>query len=88
MVRKAGDEFQRQFGYPPAKFADHRPGVDFSQLDMLMPHPMYGRQAWASNINPTRRRQDIDQLISQAYERAKQRENRRQHHSDRMRRPG
>lgn len=82
------DEFQRQFGYPPAKFADHRPGVDFTQLDRLMPHPMYGRQAWASIINPTPCRQDITQLISQAHGRAKQRENRRQHRNDRMRRPG
>jgi erythromycin esterase-like protein len=73
------DEFQRQFGYPPAKFADHRPGIDFTQLDILTPHPMYGRQAWASIINPNPRRQDIDQLISQAHGRAQQRENRRQH---------
>jgi hypothetical protein len=82
------DEFQRQFGYLPAKFADHRPGVDFTQLDILMPHPMYGRQAWASIINPTPGRQDIHQLISQAHRRAKQRENRRQHRNDWMRRPG
>jgi Family of unknown function (DUF6194) len=73
------DEFQRQFGYPPAKFADYRPGIDFTQLDILTPHPMYGRQAWASIINPNPRRQDIDQLISQAHGRAQQRENRRQH---------
>lgn len=78
------DEFQRQFGYPPAKFADHRPGIDFTQLDILMPHPMYGRQAWASIINPNPRRQDIDQLISQAHGRAQQRENRRQHRNYRL----
>jgi hypothetical protein len=77
------DEFQRQFGYLPAKFNDHRSGIDFTQLDRLMPHPMYGSQAWASIINPGSRRQDIDQLISQAHGRALQRENRRQQHNDR-----
>jgi hypothetical protein len=78
------DEFQRQFGYPPAEFADHHPGIDFTQLDILMPHPMYGRQSWASIINPNPRRQDIDQLISQAHGRAQQRENRRQHRNYRL----
>jgi hypothetical protein len=82
------DEFQRQFGYPPTKFADHRPGIDFTQLDMLMPHPMYGRQAWASIINPDSRRQDIGRLIGQAHGRAQQREDRRQHRKDRMQRRG
>ncbi|MGH3337465.1 MAG: DUF6194 family protein [Propionibacteriaceae bacterium] len=80
------DEFQRRFGYPPAKFADHLPGIDFAQLDSLMPHPMYGRQAWASIINPSPRREDIDQLISQAHGRALQRANRRQQRNDRMQR--
>ena len=81
------DEFQRQFGYPSAKFNDHRTGIDFTQLDTLMPHPMYGRQAWASIINPSPRRQDIDQLVSQAHGRALQRENRRQQRNDEMQRP-
>jgi hypothetical protein len=81
------DEFQRRFGYSPAKFADRRAGIDFAQLDRLMPHPMYGRQAWASIINPSPRREDIDQLINQAHGRAVQRENRRQHRNDRMHRP-
>jgi hypothetical protein len=49
---------------------------------------MYGRQAWASIINPSPRRQDIDQLISQAHERALQREDRRQQRNDEMQRPG
>lgn len=81
------DEFQRRFGYPPATFADHRPGIDFAQLDRLMPHPLYGRQAWASIINPSPRRQDIEQLINQAHGRAVQRESRRQYRNDRMRGP-
>jgi Family of unknown function (DUF6194) len=80
------DEFQRQFGYPPAKLADHRSGIDFTQLDRLMPHPMYGRQAWASIINPSTRRPDIDQLISQAHGRAAQRANRRLQRDDRTQR--
>ena len=81
------DEFQRWFGYPPANFAGHRHGIDFAQLDRLMPHPMYGRQAWASIINPSPRRQDIDQLINQAHGRAVQRESRRLYRNDQMHGP-
>lgn len=72
------EEFERQFGYPPRKFTDHRPEFDFSEADRLMPHPIYGTQGWACILNPTPRRQDIDQLIRHSHQRALRSEDRRQ----------
>jgi hypothetical protein len=73
------EEFQQQFGFPPAKFKDHRSGFNFSRLDQLLPHPAYGQQAWACILNPTPGRQDIDQLIRHAHQRALRHAHRRQH---------
>jgi erythromycin esterase-like protein len=65
------EEFQRQFGYPPAELPDHRPGIDFARSDEILPHPAYGRQGWACILNPTPRRlQDIDRLLAHAHRRA------------------
>ena len=72
------EESERQFGHPPRKFTDHRSDFDFSEADRLMPHPLYGSQGWACILNPTPRRQDIDQLIRHSHQRALRSEDRRQ----------
>lgn len=59
-----------------------RPGVfrlniDFSETNRLMPHPVYGAQAWACILNPAPRRADIDQLIRHSHQRALRSEDRR-----------
>jgi hypothetical protein len=72
------EAFERQFGYPPRKFTDHRSDVDYSETDRLMPHPVYGTQGWACILNPTPRRQDIDQFIRHSHLRARRSEDRRQ----------
>ncbi|WP_438941436.1 DUF6194 family protein [Micromonospora deserti] len=46
------EEFQRRFGYPPARFADNRSSVDFTALDQVIPHPVYGTHGWACVLNP------------------------------------
>jgi hypothetical protein len=33
-------------GYPPAEHAQHQPRFDYTALDSLLPHPVYGAQAW------------------------------------------
>jgi hypothetical protein len=65
------EEFQRQFGYPPAEFADRRAGIDFTRLDEILPHPAYGTQGWVCVLNPTLRRlPDVERLLAHAHRRA------------------
>jgi Family of unknown function (DUF6194) len=70
------EEFERQFGYPPAALSEHRASLDFAALDVLMPHPAYGRQGWASILNPGRQRPEVNRLIRHAYEKALRRDRR------------
>ena len=79
------EEFARLFGYPPAEFAGHRASVDFTALDRVVPHPVYGGYAWACVLNPaTGSRDEVDRLLGHAYERALRRHQRSQ---DRQHRP-
>jgi erythromycin esterase-like protein len=65
------EEFQRQFGYPPAEFRARRPGIDFARRDEIFPHPAYGTQGWASILNPSPSRlPDVDRLLAHAHGRA------------------
>ena len=42
---------------------------DFSALDRLMPHPVYGRQAWVCVLNPSAETfERVKQLVREAYE--------------------
>jgi hypothetical protein len=65
--------FRELFGDPPGP-AD----VDFAALDRLMPHPIYGGQAWVSIINPGEaRRERVTALLAEAHGRAAERYDRR-----------
>jgi erythromycin esterase-like protein len=78
------EEFQHQFGYPPAESTDHRPGIDFTRLDEILPHPAYGTHGWACILNPSPQRlQDIDRLLAHGHRRALNRHQRalNRHHN-------
>jgi len=64
------EEFQRRFGYPPARFADHRSALDFTVLDEIGPHPVYGTHGWACVLNPVRALAEVDRLLGHAHRRA------------------
>lgn len=65
------EEFLRQFGYLPAEFPDHRPGIDFTRLDEILPHPTYGTHGWACILNPgPQRLPEIERLLAHAHRRA------------------
>jgi hypothetical protein len=65
------EEFQRQFGYPPAELPDHRPGIDFTRSDEILPHPVYGTRGWACILNPgPARLPDVDRLLAHAHRQA------------------
>lgn len=70
-IGKAG--FHTLFGAPPRRGAeaDAGPGDDFTALDRLLPHPVYGRQYWVCVLNPSAATFDaVKPLLAEAYDRA------------------
>ncbi|WP_328460637.1 erythromycin esterase family protein [Actinoplanes sp. NBC_00393] len=60
-------EFKNAFGYGPEEFAAHSDEIDFTAADMLMPHPAYAVQGWASVVNPgPATAADVDRLLEHA----------------------
>lgn len=39
-------------GYAPPQHAEHAGEFDYTQLDELLPHPVYAAQGWVSILNP------------------------------------
>lgn len=67
--------YMARFGHPPA-----RPGKgqvidgpwDFTALDQLTPHPVYGWKSWVAVLNPSAETfADISPLIEAAFDKAK-----------------
>ena len=72
------DEFVRRFGYPPRELEEHLAGIDFTRPDVLLPHPVYGRQGWACIVDPTPPSlPELDDIIRRAHARALRRQRRR-----------
>ncbi len=67
------DTFVSLFGAPPARAgADGtvETGHDFTELDRLMPHPVYGSMFWVCILNPTGEtfEKEVRPLLEEAYE--------------------
>ena len=45
--------YQSLFGAQTFQGEDAAPGHDFTALDTIMPHPVYGRQYWVCILNPS-----------------------------------
>lgn len=53
----------------PAKGHCIQGDYDFTQLDLLMPHPVYGWMAWVSVLNPTATTWDcLENLLVESYQ--------------------
>ncbi|MFI6262199.1 DUF6194 family protein [Micromonospora sp. NPDC051006] len=77
-------EFERLFGYPPARFAEHRSAIDFTTVDEVLPHPVYGTAGWACVLNPgPRSLAEVDRLLAYAHRRALNRHRRAVERRDR-----
>ena len=77
--------FQSLFGTPPPSKAsdyDPIPGYDYTVLDTLIPHPVYGRMYWVSALNPSREtfEQQVETLIAEAYDLSAKRYAKREPH--------
>jgi hypothetical protein len=44
--------FEALFGFEPKALDSHRERFDFTAIDQLFPHPLYGASGWVSIINP------------------------------------
>lgn len=68
------DEFRDLLGYPPAGHARHGAAVDYTALDLLLPHRVYAPQGWVSILNPgVRTAAQVPGLLAVAHARAARR---------------
>jgi hypothetical protein len=66
--------FEDLVGYPPAEHAKNQQRFDYTALDSLLPHPVYGGQAWVSILNPgDRTSEQARSLLTEARARATER---------------
>ena len=66
--------FERLVGHRPAAHAEHHADYDYSELDVLLPHPLYAGQGWVSILNPGPRTTELArQLMIQAHDLAQRR---------------
>ena len=77
--------FQSLFGTPPpSKASDYEPipGYDYTVLDEILPHPVYGRMYWVCILNPGREtfEKNVKPLLAEAYNLSYGRYNRRKLH--------
>ncbi len=67
--------FLERFGSPPARPAKGQAingPWDFTQLDVITPHPVYGWMCWVSVVNPSRDTMvELDGMIDAAFNKAK-----------------
>jgi hypothetical protein len=65
------ERFEAELGFPPSGVPD---GIDYTASDVLIPHPVYAPQSWASIVCPGER---TDGLVRELIEHAREREAKR-----------
>jgi hypothetical protein len=78
--------YQALFGAPAAPSDVHSGGArsyDFTALDQVMPHPIYGRQYWVCVLNPGAATFEgvVQPLLAEAYQRDVDKHTRRKPHT-------
>jgi hypothetical protein len=67
--------FEELLGYPPAGHREHHDSIDYSELDRVLPNPVYATQSWISILNPGRRTaEQARALLRDAHARAAERD--------------
>lgn len=63
------ETYRSLFGTPPATPSEAGEAHDFTVLDQLLPHPVYGRQYWVCILNPSQEtfQTTIKPLLDEAY---------------------
>ncbi len=66
--------FTQLFGFAPSAADEHHDAFDPAAVDVLVPHPVYGRQAWVSVVCPGPATRDaVRELVAHAHDRAARR---------------
>jgi hypothetical protein len=66
--------YERLIGHSPAAHAEQSADYDYTELDVLLPHPIYAVQGWVSILNPGPRTATLAQhLVADAHELAQRR---------------
>ena len=67
-----GDPARFSGWYNPAESGDTPGGYDFTALNQVMPHPVYGGMCWVCVLNPSDAtfEKNVRPLLAEAYERA------------------
>jgi len=60
-VGRAG--YERLVGHSPAAHNEHHADYDYTELDVLLPHPVYAGQGWISIVNPGPRTAELAQRL-------------------------
>ncbi|MFD6055502.1 DUF6194 family protein [Agromyces sp. NPDC060279] len=69
-VRVDRATFRRVTGEDPHSLAAHR---DFTAVDVLGPHPVYGANGWLAVVNPAETVDEVVALLREAHEAARRR---------------
>jgi hypothetical protein len=65
------ERFTELFGFAPSVFAEHHDQFEYATEDVLVPHPVYGQQAWVAVVCPGPATQDeVRELVAVAHARA------------------
>ena len=68
------ERFTELFGFAPSTFGEHQDAFDYAADDVLVPHPVYGQQAWVSVVRPGPATQEtVRELAAAAHARAARR---------------
>jgi hypothetical protein len=71
--------YERLLGHSPAANEEHHTEYDYTELDVLLPHPIYASQGWVSILNPgPRTAERAQRLLVEAHDLARGRWRRRQ----------
>ncbi|MGW5878119.1 DUF6194 family protein [Nocardiopsis terrae] len=63
--------FEEVVGHSPAAHDGFREGLDFAELDRVLPHPAYAAQGWVAVLNPGERTSGrVREILVRARERA------------------
>ena len=67
------ETYRSLFGAPPSRSgtdSDVESGYDFTALDQLLPHPVYGRMYWVCVLNPSAAtfQEVVRPLLAEAYD--------------------
>lgn len=65
------EKFEELFGFRPKEYDQNRSKFDFTAVNQLFPHPLYGKNGWVSIINPENKSTDmVDSLLDFSLKRA------------------